>query len=162
MGKPLEQPADTLYERDFFAWTQEQAEKLRARAHNEVDWENVAEEIASLGRSDKREMARRLGVLLTHLLKWQFQPEKRKGGWLSTIHEQRHQIEGLITESPSLRGLPAQALQSEYRFSRYKAADETGLPLQQFPVECPYRVEEVLDRDFLPGVPWSHDDLIQD
>src|SRR3954462_15812330 len=105
MGKH-EKPEQPLYERDFHAWTQEQAERLRARAHNDIDWANVAEEVESLGRSDRREISRRLGVLLVHLLKWQFQPSNRKTGWLSTIREQRHRIKGLIDESPSLKTYP--------------------------------------------------------
>ena len=85
MAKPQPKIEDSLYERDFYAWTQDQAVKLRARAHNDIDWENVAEEIESVGRSDKKEIRRRLGVLVQHLLKWQFQPEMRSHSWQSTI-----------------------------------------------------------------------------
>ncbi|TGU68376.1 DUF29 domain-containing protein, partial [Mesorhizobium sp. M1C.F.Ca.ET.144.01.1.1] len=83
--------------------------------------------IESFGRSDKREIASRLGTLVLHLLKWEFQPEQRKTGWLLTIREQRLRIEGLLDESPSLRKYPAQVLDREFKISRLKALDETGL-----------------------------------
>ena len=161
MGKH-ETPTLPLYDHDFHAWTQDQAEKLRARIHNDIDWENVAEEIDSLGRSDKREISHRLGVLLLHLLKWQFQPLKRKPGWLSTIREQRHRIAGLIEDSPSLKAYPARQLKREYGFARQNAIDETGLPGSEFPISCPYTVANILDDLYFPGEPWSSEQLAQD
>ena len=88
MGKPLKKPAETadsLYETDFNAWLQDQAAKLRDRSHNDLDWENLAEEIESVGRSQKNEIRRRLQVLVLHLLKWQFQPGRRSESWRITI-----------------------------------------------------------------------------
>jgi predicted YcjX-like family ATPase len=161
MGKH-ENPTLPLYERDFHAWSQEQAEKLRARAHDDIDWENVAEEIDSLGRSDRREISHRLGVLLLHLLKWHLQPPKRKPGWLSTIREQRHRIAGLIEESPSLKAYPGRQVRREYGFARQKAIDETGLPESEFPVSCPYTIANALDDAYFPGEPWSPEQLARD
>jgi hypothetical protein len=162
MNKHLWKSQLTPYEADYARWCAEQGALLRAGRLDLLDRENLAEEIESLGRSDKREIRNRLGVLLLHLLKWQFQAEKRKAGWLSTIREQRQQISGLIDESPSLRAYPENELTREFEFARLKAADETGLPLADFPVDCPYRIGEVLGRDFFPGVPWSSDQLIRD
>lgn len=159
MAETLNRPEyDELYERDFFAWTQQQAEKLRTRSHNDIDWETVAEEIESLGRSDKREIRSRIGVILLHLLKWEHQPEQRGTSWLGTLREQRHQVEKLLRESPSLQNVPSEAIADEYAYARLNAADETGLPLGTFPVECRYSSEEILSQDFLPGRPWSRDD----
>lgn len=157
---PKSQPKleDSPYDRDFYAWTQEQAAKLRARAHNDIDWENVAEEIESVGRSDKREIRSRLEVLLRHLLKWQFQPDRRKSGWHSTISEQRTQLLSLIEDSPSLRDFPGLEMEKMYRIARMKAHDETGLGLPHFPVDCPYTVEQIFDEEFLPGVPLVRDE----
>jgi hypothetical protein len=157
MGKH-ENPPLPLYDNDFYAWTQEQAGKLRARAHNDVDWENVAEEIETLGRSDKREIRSRLEVLVRHLLKWEFQPEKRKSGWHSTIVEQRSQLQYLIDESPSLREFPESQLQSMYQLARMKAQNETGLPVSTFPEQSPYSVSQVLADKFLPGAPLVEDE----
>src|SRR4051812_40838562 len=158
MGKPQTTTEDSLYERDFYAWTQDQAEKLRARAHNDIDWENAAEEIESLGRSDKREIKSRLEILLRHLLKWEFQPEKRKSGWYSTIVEQREQLASLVGESPSLRDMPRQEMAKMYRLARLKARDETGLSLGSFPELCRYSIEQVLDDGYFPGAPVERDD----
>ena len=83
------------YEGDFYAWTQQQAEMLRARAPRGLDWENLAEEIESMGRRDRREVERRLRVILHHLLKWRVQPELRGPSWRRTLREQRRQIEKL-------------------------------------------------------------------
>jgi hypothetical protein len=139
-----------LYERDFYEWSQEMARALREGRFGDLDIENVAEEIESLGRSDKREIRNRLGVLLVHLLKWRFQPEARSGGWRGTIVTQRRKIRELIDESPSLRRFPASLLAAEHADARRLAAIETGLPIGSFPELCPFRIEQVLDEDFLP------------
>ncbi len=146
----LDPKPDDLYERDFYAWTQEQAAKLRARGHNAIDWENVAEEIASLGRSDRREIRNRLAVVIMHLLKWRHQPEKRSASWKRTLIEQRRQLNNLLRESPSLRSFPASIVPEDYEFIRSTAADETGLEFSEFPDECPFSIEEILDAGFLP------------
>jgi hypothetical protein len=161
MGKH-ETPTLSLYDRDFAAWTKEQAAKLRNRAHNEVDWDNVAEEIDSLGRSEKNQIGSRMGVLLKHLLKWEFQPDRRSHSWQSTISEQRVHIRGVLQTSPSLKRYPAQVLQREYQWARRDAARETKLPLSTFPEVPAYSANKVLDDAFLPGVPWSPDTLIRD
>ena len=150
MVETLKDPEDSLYERDFYAWTQEQAAKLRARAHDDIDWENAAEEIETLGRSDKREVRNRLIIILAHLLKWQFQPGKRSSGWRGSLAESRDQIRELIDESASLRPYPASVRDGAYRIARLKAAGESELPEPHFPETCPYSVEQILDLDFLP------------
>jgi hypothetical protein len=129
-----------------------------ARAHNDIDWENVAEEIESVGRSDKREIRGRLEVLLRRLLKWEFQPQRRKIGWQSTIGEQRTQLLMLIDDSPSLRDFPGKEQSRMYKIARMKAGDETGLGQAKLPEECPYTVEQVLDENYLPGTPLIRDE----
>ena len=138
------------YERDFYAWTQEQAALLRERRPNAHDWANIAEEIESLGRSDRREIASRLTVLLHHLLKWEFQPSERSSSWTGTIVEQRRGIKRLIKESPSLKTYPAEILAEAYDEARDDAIRETELPAQTFSQVCPYPINEILDHDFLP------------
>ncbi|TPI48593.1 DUF29 domain-containing protein [Mesorhizobium sp. B2-9-1] len=149
----------TPIETDYAQWCAEQGALLREGRLSDLDRENLAEEIESLGRSDKRQIANRLGTLLLHLLKWEFQQEMRKTGWLLTIREQRHHIKKLIDESPSLKAYPQTQLASEFEFARLNAIDETGLPGKHFPLDCPYRIADVLDQDFLPGAPWSPDQL---
>jgi hypothetical protein len=138
------------YDSDFHLWSLTQAAAIRDGKFAEIDLENVAEEIESLGRSDRREIRSRLEVLLIHLLKWRFQPEKRKNGWNASIYEARRKIGMLVGESPSLKSFPQQILAEEYASARHQAALETGLSLKRFPAECPYKIAEVLDLDFLP------------
>jgi hypothetical protein len=136
------------YEADFYAWTQDQAEKLRARRHNEIDWENLAEEIESVGRSDRRSIRSNLHVILLHLLKWQYQSENRKGGWAASISEHRDRMRRIIEDSPSLASVPGEAIEHEYAAARRRACMETGMPLDRFPERCPYSVSEVLDEAY--------------
>lgn len=161
MGKALEKLKETLYERDFYAWLNDQAKKLRARSHNDIDWDNLAEEIESVGRSEKHEIRNRMRVLLQHLLKWEFQPGERSHSWQSSISEQRTHILGIIEDSPSLKGHPAEVLQWSYRAAIPLAALETKLKPDIFPSFCVYSIEEILDGGFMPGSPWHPDDLIK-
>ncbi|WP_246191335.1 DUF29 domain-containing protein [Aureimonas leprariae] len=138
------------YEEDFYAWTVDQAARLRARAHNGIDWENAAEEIESLGKSDRRELHSRLRVLLHHLLKWKFQSIKRKSGWRRTIREQRRQVLLLLRDSPSLRSTLRSVTEEEYPHAVEEAVDETRIPTSAFPKACPFTVEDILDPDFYP------------
>ena len=139
------------YDADFHRWSEEQGRALRERRTTDVDWENVAEEIESLGRSDKRSIESNLGVVLLHLLKWRYQNEKRKAGWRSSIAEHRLRILKLINDSPSLQAYPAEVLAEEYSLARLKAADETGLTESGFPQACPFTIQQVLDPDFWPA-----------
>ena len=115
--------------------------------------ENLAEEIESLGRSERYEIESRLKVLLVHLLKWRYQPQAQSNGWKGTIREQRARIARRIGDSPSLRGYPEEILADEYSFAVPQAADETGLSEDAFPAACPFTVEQILDPGFLPDAP---------
>ncbi len=138
------------YDEDFYAWTMEQARLLRSGELAAIDAENIAEEIESMGKSDRREIESRLIVLLVHLLKWQFQPEMRSTSWSGTIREQRRKIDRLLAESPSLRPAVPGMLPQTYAEAREDAAEETGLSEEAFPEVCPLTVEQVLARGFLP------------
>jgi hypothetical protein len=150
------------YEGDYFAWSQDQAARIRAADPKGIDWENVAEEIESLGRSQKTKIRNRLRVLLVHLLKWEYQPKRRSLSWQSTISEQRTHIEGVIEDSPSLRRFPSEIVEATYPSARERAALETKMPLNTFPDSLPYSVKQVLDHRFMPGRDWSLDELLDD
>ncbi len=139
-----------LYEEDFFAWTIEQARLLRAGDLSAVDAANIAEEIESMGRSDRRELQSRLVVLIMHLLKWRFQSSARSRSWSATIEEQRLQIENAFSESPSLQPPAGSMLPQAYAIARERAIAETGLADDMFPATCPFTLDEVLSRSFLP------------
>jgi hypothetical protein len=139
------------YDEDFALWSAHQAALIRAGRFDLVDLENVAEEIESLGRSDRRQLQRRLEVLIMHLLKWRYQPTHRSRRWQLTLVDQRSRIERLLRESPSLRRELDRLLDEAYPCARRMASAETGLALRTFPRACPYAVEQVLDPDFVPG-----------
>ena len=139
------------YDADFYAWTQDQGRKLRAGCFSELDMSNLAEEIESRGRSEKRELTNRLAVLLTHLLKWTLQPARRSRSWTNTIGEQRDQAELLLRDNPSLRPLLPEIVADAYWLGRRSAIGETNISADRFPVACPWDNKQVLDETFLPG-----------
>ncbi len=136
------------YESDLYEWTKAQADALRRRASNELDWDNLAEEIETLGRSNRHQIDSRIENLVLHLLKWKYQPESRCGSWRSSIREARHRLRRLLNENPSLRSYPAEYLPEAYAISRDYALDQTGL--YHLPDACPWTIEQVLADDFLP------------
>lgn len=140
-----------LYDDDFYRWTQVMAEALRSRNWSALDIENLVEEVESLGRQQRQELRNRLGILLGHLLKWEFQPEQRSRSWLSTIRVQRLDIAVLLEDNPSLKASLQDVLEKGYRKGVLLAEGETGLEPRTFPEICSYRLEEVLDDDFYPG-----------
>src|SRR5271170_5455750 len=94
------------YESDLYKWTKEQADALRRRASNALDWDHLAEEIESLGTSQRSEIRSRVKVLLVHLVKWECQPELQCGSWRGSIREARDQIEDVLDDNPSLKAYP--------------------------------------------------------
>jgi Domain of unknown function DUF29 len=139
----------TKYEADLHAWTREQAELLRKRAGNEIDWDNLAEEIESLGSSQRGEIRSRLTVLLIHLLKWRYQSDHQSNSWRASIHEARYRIELILEDSPSLKAYPGEALAGSYR-SALNDMTINYLDTQDMPQTCPWTIEQVLSDDFLP------------
>ena len=151
MVDPARRPAPSVYDQDFARWTAEQADLLKAGHSVGLDWDNLAEEIETLGRSERGEIRSRLVVLILHLLKWQFQPAKRKSGWRASIIEARDQLGEVLSASPSLKSYPDQILRKQYEIARLRAADESGLDPSTFPDECPYTIGQLLDEGFYPG-----------
>jgi len=142
--------ARVRYEDDLFAWTQEQAALLRAHAVDAIDWENLAEEIESMGRRDRRELGSRLTVILLYLLKWQAQPALHGATWRKMLRTQRREIRELLGQSLSLRREVPAMIREVYVDAVKDAVDETGLRADVFPGTCPYAPDEVLDEGHLP------------
>jgi Domain of unknown function DUF29 len=142
----------TLYDEDFYAWTQEQAALLRKGAVQDLDLPHLAEEIESLGISQKHALASHLKNLVMHLLKWHYQPSGRQTGhsWQSSIINARDEIATILEDLPGLQQSVADLLAHRYPAARRLAQTETGLPLATFPAACPWDVEHVLDEDFWP------------
>ena len=141
----------SLYEKDFVAWSDEQALLLEQQRYEELDLANLVEEVKDLGNRHRDAIESQLTRLLMHLLKWHYQEEKRSSSWLGEIKEARKQIGRLIRKHPVLAVHIETVLQECYMDAKEDAADETGLPLEIFPLACPYWLkDEVLNPDFLP------------
>lgn len=142
--------SDSLYETDFYAWAYEQAALLRAGKLTQADIENIAEEIESMGRSEKRELVSRLRVLLLHLLKWRHQPPRRTPSWRLSILNSRDDLADHLRDNPSLKPQVREAMVDAYRRARREAAIETELPEATFPKECPWTYAEATDENYWP------------
>jgi Domain of unknown function DUF29 len=142
-----------LYDADFLQWTEQQAALLRRMAAGEPvnaapDWLNLAEEIESVGASEKREVRSRLALILQHLLKWRYQPDLRSKSWENTLFVQRRDLLTLFEDSPSLRPFAERVLPSAFTNGRQAAQRETGL--LNITDVCPWPFEDVISQDFLP------------
>jgi Domain of unknown function DUF29 len=140
-----------LYETDFYGWTQEQVSLLTTQQWDQLDMINLIEEIETLGRKERQELRNGLGILLGHLIKWQFQADKRSNSWLGTIREQRIQIKLLLSDSPSLKAYLEEVFLTAYELGLALAIRETQLGEQVFPEICPYNWEQTLNSEFLPN-----------
>jgi hypothetical protein len=140
----------SLYESDFHQWASRTAEMLRAGTVEESELGHIAEEIESMGITQRRELLGRVRILLIHLLKWRFQPGLRSGSWRITINGQRREIADLLEQMPSLRPVLAAGFDKTYARATADAADETGLPNTDFPRQCPFSLDQALNLDFLP------------
>lgn len=138
------------HDEDFVGWLDAQAAVLRTGRLALLDRENLIDELTSMANRHRHKVQSRLEVVLTHLLKYQFQPDHRTRSWQATLLEQRHKIKRLIASSPSLRNVVNEKMDQCYQYARRMAATETGLPAAHFPPHSPYSAEQVLDEDFLP------------
>ena len=139
----------SLYEQDFYGWTQRQVRALEQKQVSELDWQHLQEEIQSLGRQEYRELVSRLAVLLGHLLKWEFQPERRSRSWFLTIREQRRAIARHLQQNPSLKSRILEALEEGFAVGVDLALRETDLPIRAFPESCPYEWSLIMTDRFL-------------
>ncbi len=138
------------YEQDFYAWLIHSAKLIREGRFSEADIENIAEELEGMARSDKRQLINRFAVLLAHLLKWKYQPQKRSASWKRTIKEQRKRIHLLLKDSPSLKHHIEENISDAYEIAVLSAAGETDMDESVFPEDCEYSAEEISDGNFYP------------
>jgi hypothetical protein len=144
-----------LYERDYYAWLQNQVRALRERRVEDLDWENVAEEIEGLSNSERRGVESQLARLAEHLLKLQYV----KGilryytarGWRLSVKGARFAVQKLLKDSPSLRPKLEEMLPDAYYSGRLEALRNIGLSEDQLPEASPWTVEQLMDESFLPG-----------
>lgn len=139
-----------LYEQDFYLWLENTAQLLEEKKFSELDMENLIEEIKDMGRNQKDALESNLIIVILHLLKWKYQPNKRSRSWQSSIFEHRRRLHKALKNSPSLKPYFREVFNECYQDGRKQASIETGLSLKVFPLESPFKIEEVLDEDFLP------------
>ncbi len=150
----VKEPVATLYDTDFHAWTQEQADLLRRREWRGLDIAHLSEEIESMGNQQQAELTNRLAVLLAHLYKWQAQPDERPmhgRSWRLTIAEQRRQIDRLMSKNPSLAPYAAEAMRDAWGDARLIVARETRLDEEAIPVESPFDWRGARSADWMPA-----------
>ncbi|MCF7970404.1 MAG: DUF29 domain-containing protein [Methylococcaceae bacterium] len=142
-----------LHEQDFYAWTQQQVHLLKDDQLDKIDVAALIEELESTGAREKRELLSHLEMLLMHLLKWQYQPERQGKLGEFTIQEQRDRIRDHLSENPSLRNPDSleRGLIKAYHYAVRKAVYDTGFKVSHFPTDCPYSLEQILDMDFYPN-----------
>ena len=139
-----------LYDQDFYAWSNQQAALLRAGQLQQADIAHIAEEIESMGKTEKRELISRLTVLLLHLLKWWCQPTKRVAEWEASIHVQRDRLADHLADNPSLKPLIPDAIGKAYRDAIVEASVETKLSETIFAPACPWSYQQIMAPDFWP------------
>lgn len=142
--------APVLHDRDFYTWAMETGRAIREGRFDGVDWEAVAEELEDMGRSEMRELESRLEVLLAHLLKWRFQPDRRSSSWRGTIKEQRRKAERLLRQNPGLKNLLGELLDDAYHNALAVAEGDTGIAEEVFPETCPWPFEQIMDEGYWP------------
>jgi hypothetical protein len=145
MAKTLHKPS--LYDTGYVAWLQEQVNHLRAGRLRALDVENVAEELESLMKKERRQLGNRLEVLILHLLKWDHQPDQRANRWRATVAEQRRRLGRLLQDSPSLKHEVVEMCRQAYPGAAQGAAIETLLSPSVFPPTLPYSLEEIFVRE---------------
>jgi hypothetical protein len=139
----------TLYDTDFNSWIEQHIILLKQGRFNEIDTTHLIEELKSLAKDNKRELENYLLILITYLLKWQYQSVYRCNEWLCKINENRLFINHLLEDSPSLMNYLPLAIETIYIDCIALATRQTKL--NQFPNECSYTIKELLDEDFYPN-----------
>lgn len=140
--------AKTAYEADYFTWANEQVALLRSGRLDEIDAQNIAEELADMGRSEYRALESAIRTLVMHMLKWDQQPEHRTRSWVHSIREQRRRIERILEDNPGLKSRRSEAVDRAYPSARDWASNETFLEPAEFPKACPYDWDDLLNRPF--------------
>ena len=133
-----------LYERDYSQWAETMADLLSSGNFTQLDIENLVEEVRDLSKRERDRVLSSLRLILHHLLKWDYQSDKRSRSWQNTIGRERDNIGLYLEDSPSLaRYLDSESVEKIYRLARAEAMRETSL---DFPKTCPYDIETVLNR----------------
>ena len=135
-----------LYEQDETAWLEAMAQLVAQRRYAELDHLHLSEFLADIAKRDRREVFSRLVILMSNLLKWQHQPDRRSGSGRGTIREQGRELRGLL-ESDTLRNHAQSVLLDAYAEARKQASDETEQSLGTFPLQCTWGLDDLLSEE---------------
>lgn len=144
----------TKYENDVVAWSNEQAQLIRGGKFALLDLEHIAEEIEDVGKAEQRELASRMAELLAHLLKWEYQPERQGSSWKISIKKQRAGIDRRLKKTPSLKPMLQDAdwIEDIWDDALKMASKETGIEVDKFPLDCQWKLTEVVQPEWLPAM----------
>lgn len=137
-------PAMEEYDADFFKWTNTQANLLKRGMLDKLDVKNLIEEIESLGKRERSTLRSHITNWMLHMLKIKYQPNKRTKSWDKSIANARVEIEWSLKDSPSLKHGIKELFKDSYKAARIKAASETHIDIENFPEECPWKIQDVL------------------
>ncbi|MEM8638808.1 MAG: DUF29 domain-containing protein [Cyanobacteria bacterium P01_G01_bin.54] len=138
---------DCDYEQDYMAWLFHIAVLLEQQQWSQIDAPNLIEELKDMGKRERRAIPSHLEIVLMHLLKYRYQPQKRSNSWRYTLFEHRDRIAKQLADSPSLKAHLTAHWASSYTTARRKATLKTGLNIRQFPESAPFTLEQTLDLD---------------
>lgn len=145
-----------LYDRDFILWTETIVEQLKRGNFTDVDWENLIEEIESMGKSEKRALESLLIKLLEHILKieyWDSERERNLGHWSAEISNFRYQIAKIVQNSPSLKPYLVEILPECYEVALRYVSRAMRVSIDILPETPIASLEEILDDNWLPKNP---------
>ena len=134
------------YDADFAAWLDAQVSLLRERRFDELDLPNLIEEVEDVGKSEFRAFVSAIELILLHMLKWDYQPERQSRSWRNTIHAQRRAVHDILVDNPSYKARIAEAVRRAYNPVPFIVERETTVPASRLPEQCPYGWDEVLHR----------------
>lgn len=135
---------------DRYAWLEQQSSLLKAGRIEDLDIEQLVEALEQEMGNERRELYRRLRILIGHLLKWQYQSDQRSSSWAGTVRVQRKDLAKLLKDSPSLKRFVDAEIRDAYTDAVDLASFETGLTQSRFPADCPYQAKALFDQDFWP------------
>jgi Domain of unknown function DUF29 len=147
MNTELKVSQSELYEADYYLWLQDTIEKLKDQNYEQVDWVKLLDEIEAMARSERRSLESNLVVILLHLLKWQYQPNRRSTSWKLSVEEHRRRIRKLLRDSPSLKRYLEEVFAECYEDAVKQASIETSIAVEVFAIECPDSIDQILEAD---------------
>jgi hypothetical protein len=140
----------SLYEQDYYLWLKKTIQLLQDDKLSDLDRQNLIEELEDMARSQKKAVKSNLTVILWHLLKYKYQPDKRTNSWKLILFEHRDGLSEDFADSLSFKPFFEEVFNECYNKARQKAAIETGLPIETFPFESPFPPDETLNPKYLP------------